>query len=206
MFTGIISDLAQILDLKKQNNKDLLLCLKINNHQNLNRKLEIGCSISCNGICLTLINLEKKNDYFLAYFQASQETIDKTTIKNWVIGTKINIEFALKVGDELGGHLVSGHVDDVIKIKSITKIDESHHFVFSINKDLARFICQKGSVVIDGISLTVNLVGKDDFEINIIDHTFNNTNLGFLKVGDKVNLEIDQIARYLDKLMPKSID
>lgn len=200
MFTGIISQIAQIEHLERQENKDLLLILKIKNSKNLNRKFDLGCSIACNGICLTLIKLEEKDDYFLCSFQASDETIQKTNLKNWQIGKNINIEFALKVGDELGGHLVSGHVDDISEIKSIEKIDESHRFTFSISENLAKFICKKGSVVLDGISLTVNEVNDDSFEVNIIDHTLKNTNLGFLKAGDKVNLEIDQISRYLDRL------
>lgn len=200
MFTGIITDIAQITDLRRENDQDLLIGLKINNRENLDRKLEIGCSIACNGICLTLVKLEKKED-FHAYFQASDETISRTSVKNWQIGDKINIEFAMKLGDELGGHLVSGHVDDVILVKSILKIAESHKFTFIVNSKLAKFICEKGSVALDGTSLTVNSVSNDEFQVNIIDHTFHNTNFGFLKTGDKVNLEVDQIARYLDRLV-----
>ncbi len=200
MFTGIVSDIALVENLQQNAKEDLLITLRIDNRDGLDRKLEIGCSISCSGSCLTLIRKEKDNNSFLLNFQVSRETISKTNIANWQIGKNINIEFALKVGDELGGHLVSGHVDGVVQIKSIKRVDQSRIFTFKVNKDFRKFICQKGSVTLDGVSLTVNDVQNDQFQVNIIDHTFNNTNFNSLEVGDEVNLEIDQIARYLENL------
>jgi riboflavin synthase len=200
MFTGIVSHLASIKALQQGSNEDLLITLSINNIKNLDRTLEIGCSISCLGACLTLIKKEQDGEGFLLDFQASKETINKTNIKNWHVDKVVNIEFALRVGDELGGHLVSGHIDGFVKVKSIENIDQSSIFTFKINKEFRKFICQKGSVTLDGVSLTVNNVNDDEFQVNIIDHTFNNTNFNSLKVGDEVNLEIDQIARYLSNL------
>ena len=197
MFTGIITDIAQITALQQNNNQDLLITLKLKTRQNFNRNLDIGSSISCNGVCLTLIKKIFQKDFFLLDFQASKETIDKTNLKNWQIDQNINIEFALRIGDELGGHLVSGHIDDVAKITNIKKNQESSIFTFKIAPIFKKFICQKASVVLNGVSLTVNDVFDNEFQVNIIDHTFNNTNFKELKIGDEVNLEIDQIARYL---------
>lgn len=198
MFTGIVVDIAEIYSLKKNHKEDLLISLKITNKPNFDRKLEIGCSIACLGVCLTLIKKELLDNCHILDFQASKETVNKTNISNWFEGKKINIEFALRVGDELGGHLVSGHVDDVVKILDITKVEQSHIFAFELKDNIKKFICQKGSVTLDGVSLTVNDVFPDRFFVNIIDHTFNNTNFHSLRSGDIVNLEIDQIARYVN--------
>jgi len=200
MFTGIVTNLANIENLSKNEDKDLLITLSLGDNQEIQRNFEIGCSISCNGTCLTLIRKENKNNLLFLDFQASAESVAKTNIKYWQINKKINIEFALRVGDELGGHLVSGHVDDVIKVKTIKKVEESWCFSFIIPKNMRKFICPKGSVVLNGVSLTVNNVFSDYFEVNIIDHTFNNTNFSSLKEGDLVNIEFDQIIRYLDNL------
>jgi riboflavin synthase len=200
MFTGIVSDLAEIHNLAQSKDEDLLISLKISDRKNLARKLEIGCSISCSGACLTLVKKESLGNMFILDFQASKETISKTNIKNWQIGKQINIEFALKIGDELGGHLVSGHVDGLAKVSDIEKSDQSHIFTFEIDNEFRKFICQKGSVTLDGVSLTVNDTSINSFKVNIIDHTFNNTDFCKIRVGEEVNLEIDQIARYLDNL------
>jgi riboflavin synthase len=203
MFTGIIKFTGEIKNLLKPTGKDLAIYINIKNTpQFFFQSLEIGCSISCNGICLTLLkkdfpatqNIELK-------FEASSETISKTNLKNWKIGDLINIEPSLKIGDELGGHLVSGHVDGVTKIQSITKKDSSHVIVFSNPQDLKKFISSKGSIVLNGVSLTINEVKQDSFEINLIDHTFKNTNFHNAQIGTIVNLEIDMIARYLDNLI-----
>lgn len=200
MFTGIITNLASVSSLEHQANQDLLLILRLEKQENLNRKLDIGCSIACNGICLTLVKKEQQEDHFLLHFNVSRETINKSTIKNWQIGDKINLEFALRIGDELGGHLVSGHVDDVTEIKNIQKIDDSWCFTFGLDAKLKKFISAKGSIVLNGTSLTINDVFTDSFQVNIINHTFHHTNFHCLQVGDKLNLEIDQIARYLYNL------
>lgn len=199
MFTGIITHLGTVESLKTNSKKDLLLA--ISTKKIAGRKLEIGCSIACNGVCLTLLKKEIKGAKNIFYFQASQETLAKTTLKNWKIGDLINIEFALRFGDELGGHLVSGHVDGIAKITAITAIKDSHKVTFSTAKELAKFIAAKGSITIDGTSLTVNEVKKNYFSVNLIWHTLTNTNFHKAKVGDEVNLEIDLLARYLERMM-----
>ena len=130
MFTGIVTNLANIENLTKNQDQDLLIRLSLLSKEITDRNLEIGCSVSCNGVCLTLIKKEEQGDLLFLDFQASKESILKTNIKYWQINDKINIEFALRAGDELGGHLVSGHIDDIVKIKSIEKIDESLCFSF----------------------------------------------------------------------------
>lgn len=191
MFTGIITHLGKISELKKNPKKDLLL--KISVVGKINRKLVIGCSIACNGICLTLIEQKKS----LLSFQASRETCEKTTLENWKIGEEINLEFALRAGDELGGHMVLGHVDGTAKILAIQPIKDSKKFTFSTKKELMKFIAEKGSVTLNGASLTVNKVEKNSFSVNLIPHTIANTAFKNSAVNDFVNLEIDVIARYV---------
>lgn len=200
MFTGIITNIGKIESLSKNSNKDLLLKLSTNKNR-VSRNLDIGCSIACNGICLTLIKKEEekkeKNSNLIFSFQASQETCSKTTLKNWHIKQEINLEFALRVGDEFGGHIVSGHVDATGKIESIRKNKDSYIFTFTSPKNLMKFIAKKGSITIDGVSLTVNEVKNNEFKVNLIQHTVENTIFKNSKVGDSVNLEIDTIARYI---------
>lgn len=198
MFTGIITHLATVKNLSRSTNKDLLISLEINN-QKINRSLEIGCSVSCDGVCLTLVSCANSiATNVILNFQASSETLSKTNLKNWQVGSKINIEFALRIGEELGGHLVSGHIDKVVKVRNIKKINkDSNRFLIELPKDLKKFITPKGSVVLNGVSLTVNEVLKDAFSVNIIKHTFDNTNFSNLKVDDGLNLEVDLIARYV---------
>lgn len=191
MFTGIITNLGVVEELTPDAKKDFLL--KISTPKKILRKPKIGCSIAVNGICLTLISCAKN----IFSFQASEETCKKTTLKNWMTKQLVNLEFALKVGDEFGGHMVLGHVDAVVKIIAIKQIKNSHKFIFAAEKKLMKFIAEKGSVTLDGVSLTVNEVKKNSFSANIIPHTFANTNFKNLKIADSVNLEIDVVARYL---------
>ncbi len=200
MFTGIITHLATLKNLEFNARKDAILILEIEKIA-VDRKLKIGCSIACNGICLTLISQKIVKENLLLSFQASQETCSKTTLKNWQINQKINLEFSMRLNDEFGGHLVSGHVDDISKIISIKNIKESWKFDFEIPKNLQKFIAPKGSVTINGTSLTINAVSTKIFSINIIKHTMENTIFQHSKVGDLVNLEIDLIARYLSQLI-----
>lgn len=197
MFTGIITHLATVKSLTSLSNQDLLITLELLN-QNADRNFDIGCSIACNGVCLTLT--EKKTE--LLSFQASPETLQKTNIKNWKINDKINLEFALRMGDELGGHLVAGHIDNVAMVKEIKAINQdSWQFLIALPQDLKKFVAPKGSVVLNGVSLTVNEVFDDSFGVNIIKHTFDHTNFSHLKIGDLLNLEVDLIARYLANLV-----
>ncbi|MFT5703335.1 MAG: riboflavin synthase [Rickettsiales bacterium] len=208
MFTGIITNIASVKELSYSADQDLLIILETSN-QNIERTLELGCSISCNGACLTLIKkalikkiVNSELKILSLHFQASPETLAKTNIKNWKINDKINLEFALRMGDELGGHLVSGHVDDVTKIKDISAVNnDSWRFLIALTSDLAKFVAPKGSIVLNGVSLTVNEVFQDCFSVNIIKHTFENTNFSSAKIGDQINLEVDLIARYVKQMM-----
>jgi riboflavin synthase len=202
MFTGIITNLGKIEELKFSAKKDCLI--KISAKKIAERSLQNGCSIACNGICLTLVKKEISAQKNIFFFQASEETCKKTNVKNWKIGDIVNLEFSLKVGDELGGHMVLGHVDATAKIKAIEPIKDSHKFTFEAPKDLLKFIAPKGSIVLNGVSLTVNEVQKNLFTINIIPHSFTHTNFQNLQIGDLVNLEIDVIARYLQKALQKN--
>ncbi|MCE2687822.1 MAG: riboflavin synthase [Rickettsiales bacterium] len=208
MFTGIITHLGVVKKIINNRNQDTLITISLNLSSNQNEKqakgLEIGCSIACNGICLTLIKKNQlENQKFELDFQASQETINKTNIHKWKIGQIINIEFSLKIGDELGGHLVSGHIDETIEICNILSVKDSWQFYFSITESNKKFIIPKGSATINGVSLTINETSQNNFMINIIPHTFENTNFKYCKIGDLCNLEVDLIARYLANLINK---
>jgi riboflavin synthase len=200
MFTGIITHQGTIKNISFNNKKDILLTIKIEK-KSITRKLKIGCSIACNGICLTLISQKIIENNIELSFQASQETANKTTINSWKINQKINIEFAMKLNDEFGGHMVLGHVDDTSKIINILPIKESWRFDFAIPLELKKFISPKGSITINGTSLTINHVENDFFSVNIISHTMKNTTFQFAKKDDLVNLEVDTIARYLYQLI-----
>ncbi len=198
MYTGIITNQGIVSDLQYSPSQDLLL--KITISCITKRSLDIGCSIAVNGICLTLIAKKKMATKMILSFQASKQTLKNTSLKNWQIGKLVNLEFSLMVGDELGGHMVLGHVDGVAKITKITKIKTSHKITFSTKKTLLPFIAKLGSVCLDGLSLTVTEIKNNLFNINLIPHSFNHTNFKELKVGDEVNIEIDPIARYLQRL------
>jgi riboflavin synthase len=158
--------------------------------------VDIGASIACSGCCLTVI--ERGADWFAV--QVSAETLAHTTLGRWTVGARVNLERSLKLGDELGGHIVSGHVDGLGEAVSATPENESTRWRFRVPRDLARFIARKGSVAIDGVSLTVNDVDQDSFGVNIIPHTASVTSFGGLKPGDAVNIEIDMLARYVARL------
>jgi len=191
MFTGIITDIGTIASLKKTG--DTLFVIETSYDLST---VDLGASIACSGVCLTVIK-KNKNSFEV---EASDETLNCTTASSWVMGKKINLERALKIGDELGGHIVSGHVDGLAQVVSINKIGDSHEVIFSAPDDLKYFIAAKGSVTLDGVSLTVNSVDNNNFSINIIPHTWNNTIFNSLSAADKVNLEIDTMARYVARL------
>ena len=156
----------------------------------------IGASIACSGCCLTVV--ERGADCFAV--DASAETLVRTTMGGWAEGTAINLERSLRLGDELGGHIVSGHVDGVGRARDAIAEHGSVRWRFAVPPSLARFIAEKGSVAVDGVSLTVNAVSADDFSVNIIPHTAAVTGFGALRPGDPVNLEIDMLARYVARL------
>ena len=191
MFTGIITDIGEVQSVTKDGDRRL----EIKTSYDL-PGVAIGASIACSGVCLTVI--EKGDDWFAV--QASTETLDCTTAGHWGPGTKLNLERALSMGDELGGHIVSGHVDGLATVSGLEPVDESLKLTFSAPAQLSRFIAAKGSVTIDGVSLTVNSVDGYAFSVNIIPHTQTETTLGKLGVGAFVNLEIDMLARYVARL------
>ena len=192
MFTGIITDIGELISLEKQGDWQL----RIKTHWNT-KDIDIGASIACSGICLTV--LDRKGDYFDV--SASMETVSITTLQTWQLGKKINLERALRVGDELGGHIVSGHVDGIITLSEIKPDNDSYRLKFLIDDKFKGLIASKGSVCIDGISLTVNSVTDSSFDVNIISHTWNETTIGNCVVGDVANLEIDMLARYVARLL-----
>ena len=159
-------------------------------------RIALGASIACSGCCLTAVEVGR--DYFTV--QASAETLSKTTLGEWRVGSTVNLERALKMGDELGGHIVSGHVDGLGEAVSADQENESTRRNFRVPRKLARFIAPKGSVTVDGVSLTVNEVHGKKFGVNIIPHTTQATTFASLRPGDAVNIEIDMLARYVARL------
>lgn len=202
MFTGIITHQGTIENITFDKKKDVLIEISINKKL-LDRKLKIGSSVSCNGICLTLIEQRIVKSKLILFFQASEETCNRTTLQKWQKNQKINLEFSLRIGDELGGHLVLGHIDETGEIISIKKVKESWRFDFKSSKAISDFIAKKGSITIDGVSLTINEVKNNSFSTNIIPHTFDNTIFQFYKIGDFVNFEIDLIARQISRQLAK---
>jgi len=188
LFTGIIKDIGEIVELDYQQG-DLNLKIKTNL---ILENIDIGDSICCDGICLTAVSLSKNT--FNA--ELSKETLSVTTSSSWQKGKKINIEKSLSLGEQIGGHLVSGHVDCLGILKKKESIKGSIRLDFEVPIELIKYISKKGSVAINGVSLTVNSVNKNLFSVNIISHTLKNTTLSFLVPNDKVNIEVDTIARY----------
>ena len=158
--------------------------------------IALGASIACSGCCLTVVELG--TDWFAV--EVSAETLANTKLGRWKVGTRVNLERSLKVGDEMGGHIVSGHVDGLADVLSATPENGSTRWRFGVPRDLARFIARKGSIAIDGVSLTVNDADQDSFGVNIIPHTTAVTGFGTLQPGDVVNIEIDMLARYVARL------
>lgn len=194
MFTGIITDLGEVVDVKGQGD----VTLRVKTSYDL-QDVPMGASIAHNGICLTVI--AKGADWYEV--QASAETISKTTLGTWKAGTRVNLERPTKVGDELGGHIVSGHVDGVARVVSITPENESLRYIFEAPENLEKFVAPKGSVALDGVSLTVNEVEGSRFGVNIIPHTQSVTTFGLYEVGSPANMEIDMLARYVARLLEK---
>ncbi|SNS77923.1 MULTISPECIES: riboflavin synthase [unclassified Azospirillum] len=194
MFTGIITDIGRIADIEHRGD----LRLTIETRYDLSQ-VALGASIASNGVCLTVI--EKLAGAYRV--DVSAETIAKTTVGDWVVGTPVNLERSLKLGDELGGHLVYGHVDGIVTVLSVTPDGDSHRWRFQAPANLARYIAAKGSVALNGVSLTVNEVEGDVFGVNIIPHTAQETTFGQIGAGARVNLEVDMLARYVARLVGK---
>ncbi len=193
MFTGIISDIGTVV--ARDGGRFTIRSAYAADG------IAIGASICHDGCCLTATSVKADGAGSVFTLDVSNETLDRTTLGSWQAGTAINLERALKAGDELGGHIVSGHVDGVARIAAMRDDGDSRRFTFEVPADLARFIAPKGSVALDGTSLTVNEVEGHRFGVNIIPHTLTATTWGRKKPGDPVNLEIDLFARYVARLM-----
>jgi riboflavin synthase len=194
MFTGIVQDVGRIVALERRGG-DARLTVGVD-RLDLSRTA-IGDSIAVAGVCLTAVSVEARA--FSA--DVSQETLTITTIGAWRVGRRVNLEPALRAGDALGGHLVSGHVDGVAELRARLEQGRSQRFRIQVPALLARYVARKGSVALDGVSLTVNDVGQQEFEVNLIPHTLEVTTLGELAVGDGVNIEVDLMARYAERLL-----
>lgn len=197
MFTGIITDLGRVRAVERAASGDTRFAFSTAYDT---ASLALGASVACSGACLTVV--DKRPGWFAV--EASGETLARTTLGEWRIGRAVNLERSLRLGDELGGHLVSGHVDGVAELTRLAPEGGSLRMTFEAPEALARFIAAKGSVAVDGVSLTVNEVGRTSFGVNIIDHTRKLTSLGEARVGDRVNLEIDLLARYVGRLLERS--
>ena len=194
MFTGIVTDMGHILEMEQRGD----LQVKIATGYDV-AGIDIGASIACEGVCLTVVDLGRDPQNWFSV-QASAETLAKSNLDAWTKGKRINLERALKVGDEIGGHIVSGHVDGVAIVTEVRDEGDSTRVTFEAPAELARFIAPKGSVALNGTSLTVNEVAGAHFGINFIPHTKDVTTWGGTNVGDRVNLEIDTLARYVARL------
>jgi riboflavin synthase len=194
MFSGIITDIGKIINIEQQKSQDLSIYIRTSYDI---KTISIGSSISCNGVCLTVVS---KTDDILS-FDVSNETVSKTNFDGLNIGGKINLEQSLKIGDELSGHLVYGHVDGVGVIAKITQDNGSHILEIQVPDNMVKYLAKKASVTINGVSLTINDIKDNIIYINIIPHTWNVTNFTNIEKGSKVNLEIDIIARYVEQLL-----
>ncbi|MDP9196695.1 MAG: riboflavin synthase [Pseudomonadota bacterium] len=191
MFTGIITDVGAVTAVERRGDVRFFIRTAFDL-----QAVSLGASIACSGVCLTVV--EKKGEVFAV--DVSAETLSKTTVGSWAAGTPVNLERSLKLGDELGGHLVYGHVDGVGEVVSVKSEGDSQRWTFRIPEPLARFVASKGSIALNGVSLTVNEVQGATFGVNLIPHTLTHTTFGTMKPGDPVNVEVDMLARYVARL------
>ena len=195
MFTGLVSDVGRVRHIERRGDTHMVISTKYDVDA-----FDVGASIACAGVCLTVVDKGRGDDRWFAV-TVSGETLSKTTIGSWKEGHEVNLERPLRVGDEFGGHIVTGHVDGLAESVRIAPEGESLRMTFQAPKPLARFIVEKGSIALDGVSLTVNEVDGTRFGVNIIPHTAAVTTFGNIKPGMLVNLEIDPIARYVARLL-----
>ncbi len=196
MFTGIVTDIGEIVEVEQRGAVRRLgvACAYARD------SIAIGASIACSGPCLTVVATRARDGGAIFEIEAGPETLARTTLSQWTVGDKINLERALKIGDELGGHLVTGHVDGIAKILKREDIGSTSRFAVEAPLELARFVAEKGSVTLDGVSLTVNGVEGPRFSVLIIPHTLSATTIGARQVGDYFNIEVDLMARYAARL------
>ncbi len=195
MFTGIVTDVGKVRHVEKRGDTHIVVAT----HYDVS-EIEMGASIACSGACMTVVDKGSAKDRWFA-FTASGETLSKTTLGAWKVGETVNLERPMRVGDEFGGHIVTGHVDAVAEIVSVKPEGESVRLVFEVPKKLSKLVAAKGSVALDGVSLTVNDVDGSRFGVNIIPHTQKVTTFGRAKPGGQVNFEADLMARYVARLV-----
>lgn len=196
MFTGIVTDIGRIVAVERRGDT----VFTVGTRQDLS-DVRTGASIACSGICLTVVSTASTEEGGRFVVSVSAETLSRSTAGAWVEGTEINLERALRLGDELGGHVVSGHVDGLAELLEIRPEGDSHRALFEVPAGLAPFVAAKGSVTLDGISLTVNEVDGPVFGVNIIPHTWEFTTLRARRPGDRLNFEADMLARYVARLL-----
>jgi riboflavin synthase len=195
MFTGIVTDVGKVRHVEKRGDTHIVIATKYDVSA-----IDMGASIACSGACMTVVDKGSAKDRWFA-FTASGETLSKTTLGAWKVGETVNLERPMRVGDEFGGHIVTGHVDAVAEIVSVKPEGESVRMIFEVPKALSKLVAAKGSVALDGVSLTVNDVDGARFGVNIIPHTQKVTTFGRAKPGTKVNFEVDLMARYVARLV-----
>ncbi len=194
MFSGIIENKGTVREFKRLKDYRLVIDTDLNF-----KEVKKGSSVCCNGVCLTVTSKAKISKKTRLTFDVSKETVSCTNYNQIKVGDLINIEKSLRVGDEISGHFVFGHIDDTAKLVSSKKVGGSYELKFKVSKTLRKFIARKGSVAINGISLTINNIKKYEISLNIIPYTWSKTNLHKLKVGETINLEVDMLARYVTK-------
>jgi riboflavin synthase len=198
MFTGIVSDVGRIVRVADHNDIRRLSVASTYDPDSI----DVGASITCAGICMTVVAKEPGGEGGSVFdVEAAPETLAVTNVQGWKIGTRVNLERSLRMGDELGGHLVSGHVDGLATVVARENLGETARFTFEAPRELSRFIAPKGSVALDGTSLTVNGVAGDRFDCLLIPHTLKVTTWGERQIGDRVHVEVDTIARYVARLV-----
>ncbi len=201
MFTGLVTDVGRVKAVEDSNG---LRRITVESRYPAS-SFQLGASVQHSGVCLTLVEFGERQDGSWWTVEAVPETLSRTTLGQWVRGSRVNLELSLKLGDELGGHLVYGHVDGLGVVRSVEEDGDSRRIRIEIAQPLAKFLAEKGSITVDGVSLTVSGVGKSDgadwFEVAIIPHTLAVTTLGALTPGDRVNLEVDMLARYVVRIL-----
>jgi len=202
MFTGLVTDVGRVTSVEDVNG---IRRLSVESRYPLS-SVQLGASIEHSGICLTVVDFgptDAGGSWWTV--EAIPETLSRTTLGSWTVGAQVNLELSLKLGDELGGHLVYGHVDGLGRVRSVAPDGDSRRIRIEIAEPLAKFLAEKGSITVDGVSLTVSAVGRSDgsewFEVAIIPHTWQVTTLGALAAGDRVNLEVDMLARYVARML-----
>jgi riboflavin synthase len=201
MFTGLVTDVGRVKSVEDSNG---LRRVKVESAYPVSA-LQMGASVQHSGVCLTLVEFGERAGGSWWGGEAIPETLSRTTLGSWLSGSKVNLELSLKLGDELGGHLVYGHVDGLGIVRSVTQDGDSRRIRIEVAEGLAKFLAEKGSICVDGVSLTVSSVGRDKaadwFEVAIIPHTLQVTTLGAVAPGDRVNLEVDMLARYVARML-----